>query len=138
MTTTIDLAWAWTVISAVAMSVGGILGKKALAELQAHTSIAKNAALMNDFSKLVALAGQAALDELSNVEAHNMTVTVKNTAVDNGIKTAGMQLQAAATALGYTPAVIAQAVSGEVAKAMMPTATVAVAPPLGGVAQAKT
>ncbi len=127
-TPTIDLAWAWTVISAVAVSVGGLLGKFALAELQKHTIIAANSALMNDFSKLVALAGQFALDELSSVESHNMTVEVKSAAVANGINSAGSKLQAAAEALGYSPAVIASAVSGEVAKAMMPTATVAAAP----------
>ena len=136
MTTTtnmVDLAWAWTVITAVAGSVFGVLQNQAKAELVKHTNIAANSALLNDFSKLISLAGQFALDELSSVASHNMTVAVKSAAVANGINSAGTKLKAAADALGYTPDVLASAVSGEVAKAMMPTATVADAAPMPAV-----
>jgi hypothetical protein len=132
-TPTIDLAWAWTVITPVIAGVFGVLGKAALNVIQAHAKIAANSALMNDFSKLVALAGQFALDELSSVASHNMTVEVKSAAVANAINSAGAKLKATADALGYTPDAIASAVSGEVAKAMMPTATVAGTAPMPAV-----
>jgi hypothetical protein len=121
----VDLAWLWSFITTIAAAVLGVLMNKANAELAAHTGLAANSALLNNFTKLVGVAGQAALDELSSIASHNMTVEVKSTAVANGIKTAGDRLQTAADALGYTPAVVASVVSGEVAKAMMPTATVA-------------
>lgn len=119
----VNMAWigglllsiASVVVPALVTWFGALLSKRTI-----------NTALMTDLQHALADAGRIALDILSSVESHNLTVSVKNAAVATGINSVLTRIQAAAPLLGYSDATITALVSGEVAKALIvPTSTAA-------------
>lgn len=122
---TISMAW----IGGLLLSIASVIVPGLVAWFGAQLSKrTTNTALLTDAQQALTDAGRIALDILSSVESHNLTLTVKNAAVATGINTVISRIQAAAPLLGYSDATITSLVSGEVAKALIVPTSTAVPP----------
>jgi hypothetical protein len=80
--------------------------------------ITANSALSKDLDNAIMAASRLALDELSSVAAHNVTVSIKSAAVQKAVEYVQTVAPAALKALGVTPDSIAAMISGEVSKVL--------------------
>jgi hypothetical protein len=102
------------VASAVITAVVPILAVYATRALH----LTAGSALSNDLDNAIMAASRLALDELSSIAAHNVTVPIKSAAVQKAVEYVQNVAPAALKALGVTPESIAAMISGEVSKVL--------------------
>lgn len=131
----VDISPLLQAIVAAAAAVITVLASLSTAWLNKHLKLSQNSLMYNRVAAGVNSLAQIALAELRSVEAHNLTIEVKNTAVAHALSHATASFTTIAASLGLSDTTITTWVTGALESLLSPppvvniTGTPTISPP---------